>query len=231
MAGKWDWIQGPITGCTTPCSLGNGRGCWAYAEWERKPFGRAKHGCGFHDRIVWNEKRAEELRNMRRGRCVVYFMTDPAGWSARMWEWVLVTAVECPQHQFMLLSKRDYVARFLPPSLPRNFWFGRTARNQAEYDAAVKDLARLPGHRYLMLEPIEEWIDMQMERGCEIPFEWVCVGAKTPGRISDEVHGMIVEVVSQCWGARIPAWTKAYNGVPVRQMPPELAAVCGGGGK
>jgi protein gp37 len=142
-----------------------------------------------------------------------------------MWEWVLVTAVECPQHQFMLLSKRDYVARFLPPSLPRNIWLGRTARNQAEYDAAVVDLARLPGHRYLMLEPIESTIDLQLSG--YIPFDWVCVGARTPEKVPDVIDDVIDEVILQCESVSIPVWTKASNGAPVRQMPPELAAVCG----
>jgi protein gp37 len=225
MAGKWPWVQGPVYGCTTPCSLGNGNGCWAYAEWERRACFQEHYGCGFHDRIVWNEKRAEELRRMRRGRCVVYFMTDPAGWAAQTWEFALRLASECPQHQFMLLSKRDYVARFLPPSLPRNIWLGRTARNQAEYDAAVKDLARLPGHRYLMLEPIESTIDLQLSG--YIPFDWVCVGARTPEKVPDVIDDVIDEVILQCESVSIPVWTKASNGAPVRQMPPELAAVCG----
>jgi len=229
MAGKWSWVQGPVYGCMTPCSLGNGRGCWAELVWERRACFQEHYGCGFHDRIIWNEERAEELRNMRRGRCVVYFMTDPAGWAAQTWEFALRLASECPQHQFMLLSKRDYVARFLPPSLPRNIWLGRTARNQAEYDAAVVDLARLPGHRYLMLEPIEGRIKMHLSR--TPPFEWVCVGARTPGRVPNVIDDAIAETIIQCQAAKIPVWTKATNLLPVRQMPPELAAVCGGGGK
>jgi protein gp37 len=163
----------------------------------------------------------------------LFHVSVPFEWIDR----VFATMATCPQHQFVVLTKRadrmrDYARneRDLTGVAPRghitwplkNVWMGVSVSNQRDADERVEMLCQTPAaHRWVSVEPLlgyvslNAWLDH---------IEAVIVGCESgPGR-RPEKREWISDVQRQCQDAGIPVYVKQYTdatGHLVTQKPPE----------
>ncbi len=107
-----------------------------------------------------------------------------------MWDWnaagvkdewlqaILAKMRECPQHTFMILSKRP--KRYGRFQYPENVWLGTSIATSADC-YRVNDLRDLNLHniRFVSIEPIHEHIDFWFSRKA---LDWIILGAETGHR-------------------------------------------------
>jgi protein gp37 len=161
-------------------------------------------------------------------------------------EWEFIYKAEAmmaaqERHTFLVLTKRaksmaitlndiDFHLERNGSSRMNNVWHGVTVCNQAEADAKIPELLKVPGHKWLSIEPMLGPINMDTLlwtcRVCgyycdkethpitEGDVEWVVVGAETgPHRRPCNIE-WIRSIVQQCKAAGVPVWVKA---VPVER--------------
>jgi len=79
----------------------------------------------------------------------------------------------CPQHTFLILTKRaERMGTFLSEvgiEIPDHIWHGATVCNQEEADAKIPHLLKVPGKRFLSIEPMLGPIDLT---GCLTKPQW-----------------------------------------------------------
>jgi len=140
-------------------------------------------------------------------------------------------ARECCRHLFLVLTKRakrmaEFTSRLAVQNgdeLVDRIWFGTTAENQPWLDKRYKDLVKVPGNRFLSLEPLLGEIDLSgccsridgpgliSHGGISDFIHWVIVGCETgPGR-RPCAFSWIQSVVDQCKEAGVPCWVKAVD--------------------
>lgn len=151
------------------------------------------------------------------------------------------------RHHYLVLTKRaermaDMLSRiqpggYYPRKYPSSIWFGTSAENQAALDERLPHLLRVPGNRFLSLEPLlgpidgEKYLvscegcgnqgsdnymvdyDKQLCRACpkgrESPsIHWVVVGAETGPHKRPCDPAWINDIVRQCKEANVPVWVK-----------------------
>jgi protein gp37 len=78
-----------------------------------------------------------------------------------------VRMAQCPQHTFLLLTKRPHVLRKrkMPPI--DNVWLGLTVCNQQEADEKIPVFLQVPGKKFLSIEPMLGPIDLRNIPGPE----------------------------------------------------------------
>ena len=214
--------------------------CYARTDWNRRLcMNVTKHGaastpfdCSPGHEMVGNQ--FHKLRGMKVGQIVLNGYTDPCGWSSGTWRTFLETVRDCPQHQFLLLTKRPtcYRSRYdrpagciiaYPNQVP-NLWLGFTATTGEEFRRRMAIMRELnwTGRTWCSYEPIRD-ADFAFEDFRDV--SWVTVGCETPGKPTVYLDACIGLVVHACHNKQIPVWTKSFSGTPVREMSPELARV------
>ena len=150
---------------------------------------RVSEGCDncWHLRMckrhVGNEKLSDEMREARDGGppammhdeltapfrlrkasfIGVEFMGDlfhetiPESFFVMVWD----VMVECPQHTFMLLTKRPERAKEMIPAEAENIWVGVSAENQRTADERIPVLLQIPAKvRFVSMEPLLGPVDI-----------------------------------------------------------------------
>jgi len=158
----WDKPWSLVDGCT-PCSPGCDH-CWSMAMGKR-----------FHR---WPEKvtpHPESLDIPLRTRKPTVF----AVWNDLFHEDVpdgFITDVRnvmyaCPQHTFLILTKRSgRMAGRMEHHVPLpNVWHGLTVCNQDEADAKIPELLKVPGKKFLSIEPMLGEIDFNTIPSFDLP--------------------------------------------------------------
>lgn len=124
---------------------------------------------------------------------------------------------KCPQHTFIVLTKRAAAMRAymgLRESLP-NVWLGVSVENQETYDARVPELLATPAAKHLIsyepaLGPIKLNVVPKVFRSAWI--DWVIAGAETgPGARPAEL-GWFRYWRDECMRAGKPFWLKQTDG-------------------
>jgi protein gp37 len=155
------------------------------------------------------------------------------------------------QAEVMAEHLSNYV-RPMRDGFPLNQWFGTTITNQADADERIPHLLRIPSRRWLILEPLLGPVDLNdlrsgrrwKEHSSALGYwkwdtqetflthfydpnvDWIVVGQGTNGYYPAKPE-WIQSVIEQAQAAGVPVWTKSLPpGVdPVRQAPPEIAAI------
>jgi protein gp37 len=126
---------------------------------------------------------------------------------------VMQTVIACPQHRFLVLTKRP---KRIPPLFSRDFsvqrlpnlWLGVTAENQARFNERWPVLREVwPGHKFISCEPMLGPVDIGDGAG----IEWVICGGETgPGaRPMDSTWALWL--YDQCKAAGIPFFFKHWG--------------------
>jgi protein gp37 len=113
------------------------------------------------------------------------------------------------------------MSEWLGPGGFKKVWLGITAENQARLSERLPHLLKVPGNRFLSLEPLLGEIDLFDDEFTQTgralfpsgynPFDWVIVGCETgPGRRECKIE-WIESVVDQCKEAGVPCWVKAVE--------------------
>lgn len=147
----------------------------------------------------------------------------------------LAVITQCPQHQFLLLTKREDRLKLLTKDRLRisrtdtwpinNLWLGVTAENQEQADKRIPELLRTPAaHRFVSIEPMLGEVDLNSVMGMLYPFptgwqklDWVVAGAETgPKRRPCKIE-WIRSIRDQCQAAGVPLWIKGISGAICEQ--------------
>jgi protein gp37 len=129
-------------------------------------------------------------------------------------EEVFATIEKCPQHTFLLLTKRPTrmldAFGFRPP--PVNCWCGVTAENQQEADTRIPILLRIPAAvRFVSVEPMLEPIELNHQ------VDWVICGAETGAGKRPMAQAWADSLYKQCRHNDIPFFGKKDStGEPLR---------------
>lgn len=241
----------PVAGCT-PVSPGCDH-CWAraYAEGRGKRlYPNTIPGMrGFGTIRLHFDKLDEPLDWLKPRRILVCSRSDLFHPSV---SWPFIGKVfsiiwTCQHHTFMLLTKRPgrmahYATHkevqwrlsqkeripwssFLPPipMWPPNAWAG-TSVESAKYLPRLDVLARVPGPRWVSLEPLlgpvnlRPWLADPHHHGClawDIPghdhpgiLDWVVVGGESGPNHRPMQIEWLEDIVAQCQEAEVPVWVK-----------------------
>ena len=134
---------------------------------------------------------------------------------------IMATAQMCPQHTFILLTKRAEIMAYrigewydtCPQAVLPNVWLGVTAENQKRLDERVPILLQIPAAvRWLSLEPLLAPIELEVPRWSvkngRCPILWCVIGCESgPKRRSCKPEWM-VDVVEQCKTAGVRVFVK-----------------------
>ncbi len=234
MSGKYWTPWNCILGCKK-VSPGC-RNCWALSMMKRgaaqnTKYGRDCRGALNANRQEWlgaavlrDEALNKPLRWKRPRTVAVNWLGDmwrpevPWGWKA----FILSKAIKASQHQYLFLTKRpeELAGDLTSSDLSDNWWFGASVCNQAEADEKIPHLLRIPGQRWLSLEPLLGPVDLlrlfggtSLEPGPALhalnsAFDWVVVGAETGSGARRCDPAWVLSIVKQCKAAGIPCWVK-----------------------
>jgi len=172
----WDRPWGLVSSCTR-CSPGC-QNCWALAM--EKRFHK-----GIEGKIMPHPERLEIP--LKRKRPTVY-----AVWNDLFHEDVsdgfienaLAVMTNCPQHTFLVLTKRakhmaetmqhDYLRISRTDTWPiKNLWNGITICNQPEADEKIPVFLQVPGKKFLSIEPMLGAVDARNENDIGGSHDWL----------------------------------------------------------
>lgn len=138
--------------------------------------------------------------------------------------------VLCPRHTFMILTKRiDRAVRFFdnPGWFKENphVWIGVTICNQAEADAKIPELERIPAKvRFVSVEPMLSRIDpsrlIRFEGTLRPAVHWIIVGGETGPGARYMKPEWAREIRDNCELAGVPFFFKQLGAK--RKTPPDL---------
>lgn len=124
---------------------------------------------------------------------------------------VFKVMVECPQHDFQVLTKRPERARSLADQLPwpGNVWMG-TSVESAMYTHRITDLQHIPAQiRFLSCEPLLGPIPKLPVKG----IHWVIVGGESgPGARPMEKE-WVTQIRDRCLDQEVAFFFKQWGGV------------------
>jgi protein gp37 len=228
MATRIEWCDetwNPVTGCA-PISEGCDN-CYAQRMANRLR-GRYGYPAEKPFRVTWHADRLAKPERWRRPRRIfVCSMGDLFHGDVRV-EWIdkmLAVMAECPQHTFMVLTKRamniesklygEAPCRFLGAGgcLP-NLWLGVTAENQFRADKNVAELLKIPAAlRFVSAEPLLGPVDLVSAGLRPMNIDWVICGGETgPG--ARLVHpDWVRSLRDQCVAAGVPFFFKGWGDV------------------
>lgn len=226
----WDRAWQLVNGCT-PCSPGCDH-CWSMAMGKR-----------FHK---WPEQvtaRFDRLDIPLRTRKPTVFCI----WNDLFHEDVnedfqtkaYAVMSYCKQHTFLILTKRPHVmvqrniGKYFD-NWPNSIWHGCTICNQAEADEKIPYLLKVPGKRWISIEPMLGEIDI---RAYLYDTFWHMSNSVRPTGEPKEINAVIVggetgpgarpvhpdwvrSVREQCSAAGVPFFFKQWGGWVERELPP-----------
>ena len=237
----WDVSWNPVTGCTHASE-----GCdHCYAErlhnQRHKAFSEMKrvpecYSTPF-ERVVCHSDRLDAPMHWRKPKVVfvnsmgdLFHAVVPDKFISDVW----CTMADCPQHTFIICTKRAQRMRhFLAPLPGRevrlpNVWLGVTAENQARLDERLPLLCQTPAAvRFLSVEPMLGPVNIRLAG--TVPKDWglgyrpigdlitwvICGGESGPGARPCDV-AWVRSVVRQCREAGVACFVKQLGARPVR---------------
>lgn len=231
---KIEWAThswNPVTGCT-PVSEGC-QNCYA-----QRMANRLRGRCGYPAddpfRVTLHPERlGEPLRWRKPSRVFVCSMGDLFHPDVQpIWLSMIFNVIrECPQHTFMVLTKRPEIAlehlgnAMLQPyfGLP-NLWIGVTAENQQRADERIPILLQTPAAvRFISIEPCLGPVDLSYylpknpKKNCPeniLPYynshglNWVICGSETGPLARPMKEEWVKNIKDQCVGADVPFFYK-----------------------
>jgi len=231
---QWaDATWNPITGCT-PISDGCAM-CYAKALITRFPLLHTRSSIPKpFERLYFHQGRLETpLKWKKPRRIFVCSMSDlfhdqiPFERIDQVFEVI----DRCPQHTFMLLTKRpkralEYFSQGEPGVFPyKNVWMGVTTENYTMADERLPVLLDIPATvRFVSIEPMLGPVELfgkhrDYLHDLGLPgrppvlkgIDWVIIGAESgPGRRPCKIEWM-VDVVEQCKAANVPVFVKQIH--------------------
>jgi protein gp37 len=237
---EWaDFSWNPIVGCLNGCGVtaANPAG-WCYAR--RLATTRLAHlccRCATFEPHLHPERLDQPLHVKKPALIFADSMSD--WWSPGVEdEWlgrVLAVMAECPQHRFIVLTKRpERITAMAMRFWPSNAWLGVSITSGDDW-WRWEALAKLPEriHRFVSVEPLMPVAMVGQRVGAtEVAPSWVIVGPMSgPGAVHPFQSD--VSLIREACAARdIPLFEKPNLPIqpPIRQMPPGLAAVYRKGG-
>lgn len=207
----------PITGCTK-----TSEGCLhCYAE---RMALRLAGRCGypyddpFRPGTLHEARFSEPLRRQKPTEYFVCSMSDlfHSAVSDETIGRVLDIIRDCPQHTFMLLTKRaERIVAFSP--YPDNCRVGITAENQRRYDERIPHLLSVKAPvRFVSCEPLLCEINMRVRPERILP-DWIIAGGETGPGARPMDPDWARSLRNQCDFAKIPFFFKRHGGV--RKVP------------
>jgi protein gp37 len=124
---------------------------------------------------------------------------------------VFSTMVQCPQHNFQILTKRSGRLRDVASQLPwaPNIWMGVSVEDQRVVQR-IPDLRLVPAHvRFLSCEPLIGPLD-------KLPLDsihWVIVGGESGPKARPMRPEWVESIFEQCRAAEVPFFFKQWGGV------------------
>lgn len=207
-------VWNPVTGCDKVSA-----GCaYCYAEtlanrfWGFRKFGDIK--------LHWD--RLDQPRHWKKPeRIFVNSMSDlfHDAVTYEFWRAVVGVATDCPQHQFLILTKRpERMLEFSEGCSPTpNMWMGVSVENQKAAAERIPVLLKVPAAiRFLSVEPMLEPINLDFgdkaESGVEL--KWViCGGESGPGARPFNIE-WARHLKAQCEAAGVAFFLKQIGSKP-----------------
>lgn len=128
---------------------------------------------------------------------------------------VIETIRQNPQHTFILLTKRAdkmayFYASFIQSGLiwPNNIWCGITAENQQRFDERMPYLKRMPGVKFISVEPMLSEVDISRYAR---HINWVICGGETGHHIRRINSDWAVKLLNQTRTHNIPFFFKSWG--------------------
>lgn len=168
-----DFSWNPHTGCKRECD-------YCYMIQQRNRYGMP-HDPEFHPNRLPAPKNLAP-HPTRRWRIFVCSMGEIGGpWVPEEWiESVIQVVRECPQHDFMFLTK--YPENFLDRKWPDNAWVGATVTNQQDAMDRLPEVRQIRAKvKYISCEPLHGPVYEQLDG-----LQWVIVGAQTKPDLQPE---------------------------------------------
>jgi len=228
---KIEWTEkswNPVTGCTL-ISPGC-KNCYAkkMANRLKGRYGYPEENDGFTPGTVHEDKLNEPLSWKKSRRIFVCSMGDLFHKDVSLFaiESVFQIMRNCPQHTFMLLTKRpdNMITSVLNVEvskngkIPKNILIGVTAENQEQWDWRTKFLGLLSGiTTFVSVEPMLE----EVNAGDNIQFvDWVICGAETGPGARYMRPEWALDLKEQCKAAGVPFFMKQMS--EKKAIPPYL---------
>jgi protein gp37 len=225
-----EWTEAtwnPVAGCT-PVSPGC-LNCYAARMALRLQACGAVTGCGkyagtakrardgrpvFTGRVNTDENALDLPRRWRKPRRIFVNSMSDLFHEAVPFEFierVFQVMVECPQHDFQVLTKRPERALKLKRELPwpGNVWLGTSVEN-AMYVHRIRTLREVPAQiRFLSCEPLLGPIP-------RLPLEdihWVIVGGESGPGARPMEKGWVTQIRDRCVELEVPFFFKQWGGI------------------
>jgi protein gp37 len=177
-----------------------------------KGMGQQKYAAGF-DRVVCHEGCLGRPYELKKPTMVfVNSMSDtfneevPLEFIQR----IFGVAVDCPQHQFQLLTKRSERLVELAPQLPwpSNVWMGVTVEHE-DYAYRIDHLRSVPAAvRFLSIEPLLSPLpNLDLDQ-----IDWAIVGGESGAGSEPVPEAWAVDILEQCQTAGTRFFFKQWGG-------------------
>jgi len=226
MSTKIEWANetwNPITGCT-PIS-GGCLNCYAKRMSHRlagrygypkipNQFKPTFHADKLMQPVVWKKPKRIFVCSMGD----IFHPDVKPEWIGDVWD----IMARCPQHTFLILTKR-------PENAPRadnwwfpNIWIGVTAENQKAADQRTAILSQIPAAvRFVSVEPMLSRVKLSIRyhptpASAHRKIDWVICGAETGPGARPMEDRWAVDLFEQCESAGVPFFfKKESNSIPV----------------
>ena len=223
-----DEVYNVVTGCSGKGCKAN---CWARGIVKRFPVihnpqcsATANHGPVPFEKVVFHPSRLDKPLHWRKPRRVgVCFCGDlfdeqvPFEWVHEIWD--IMKA--CPQHQFFTLTKQPermaeqvgLVYRKEALGNAMGFWShvynGVSITDQDDANRTIPELLRVPGKRWISIEPCLSsiYISKALWEG----IDFCVIGCESGPNRRPCPHEWMIDVVEQCKAAGVPTYCKQIN--------------------
>jgi protein gp37 len=220
----WDMPWSLVESCTR-CSPGCDH-CWALAI--EKRFKKVYEG-----QVLEHPERLSVPEKSRKP--TVYAVWNDLFHEAvpvNFLEDALATITNCPQHTFLILTKRTQRLNLMTQDRLRvsrtdtwpikNLWLGITVCNQQEANEKIPVFLRVPGKKFLSIEPMLGVVDIRPYLGCTGMPD--CIYCETGNRVHAVILGgetgpgarpmhpdWVRSIRGQCFSAGVPFFFKSWG--------------------